>query len=66
MHLRKVVFIDVADNPHRRKIGDGEGRGTEALHTRCIGDLLIDDHPAHRRGDIDHTIRFARIVAEQA
>ena len=33
VHLGEIVFVDVADDPHVGKVGDGEWiRGAERLH----------------------------------
>ena len=45
MHVRKIVFINVAKDPHPRQIGDREGIATrQRLYPGCAGHLLIGDH----------------------
>ena len=62
----EIIFVNVTDDPDIRKIGDGEGIGrTQALHARCVGDLLVGDHARDGRDDVDDPRRMVFIDAEK-
>ena len=65
MHGGQIVFVNIADDPHAGKIGDGERRRAKALYASGVGDLLIGDYSRNRSHHFHLAFRVARIVAEQ-
>src|ERR1039458_8591348 len=62
----EIVFVNIADDPDIRQIGDGERIGAgQALHTGCVGDLLVGDHSGGRGDDVDDSRRVVFIDAEK-
>ena len=62
----EIVFVDVAEDPDLRKIGDGEKVGgiVERLHARRGGDVLLDDDAGNRGEDIDCGGRMIDVAAQ--
>ena len=66
VHGIEIVFVNVADDPDIRKIGDGEGIGAgQALHAGCVGDLLVGNDAGDGGDDVDDAGGMVFIDAEK-
>ena len=49
LHVRQIVFVNVADHPNCRQIRNRERIGAERLDAGGVGHLLVGDHARNRR-----------------
>src|ERR1700730_8269388 len=61
-HGRKIVFVHVAKNPDVSQVRDRKWiRRAEALHARCICNLLVSNNPESGSMNINNASRLIKI-----
>ena len=67
MHRIEIVFVNVADDPDIRKIGDSEWiRGSQSLDARRVRNLLISDYARDRGHYVDNSRGMVLVDAEKS
>ena len=61
----EIIFVDIADDPDIRKIGDSEGiRRSQSLNACRVRNLLIGDHARDGREDVNNARRMVLVHAQ--
>src|SRR5208282_558220 len=68
MNIAEIVFVNIADNPHVREIGDRKQVGgvVKTLDAFEPGNILLDDGSGDRSPEFDHGAGVRGISAENA